>query len=184
MRTSSEKLPEEKITIPTDRWNQIVEDCYQRFCSAKAHDNASKISCTKLSNTLKQLHDFSTVFECKRAMKSGDVGRLVSVWKKWSIMAQAITGLTNYSSYLPRMVLLLTVFLPPSLSKYLRHNLLISPSGRSNHFVAKDYWLEIQNYWLKFFYNSSGNGTQIDRLRNIFSVNITLVSDAFSSSYD
>jgi hypothetical protein len=122
------------------------------------------------------LHDFSTVVEAKRSMKAGDVGRLRIVWSKWCLMTQALPGITNYSSYLPQMVLLLTVILPPSMRKYLRHNLLISPTGRLNHFVAKDFWLEIQNYWLKYFYNRCGNGTQIERLRDMFSSNIMMVS--------
>jgi hypothetical protein len=57
----------------------------------------------------------------------------------------------------------------------LRHNLLISPSGRKDHFVAKDFWLEVQNCWLKFLYNKSGSGTQIENLKDVFSPNIFMV---------
>jgi hypothetical protein len=108
-------------------------------------------------------------------MKAGDVGRLMLVWKKWSLMSQSLVGLTNYSSYLPRMVILLTVILPAALRKYLQHNLLFSPTGRKDHFVAKDFWLEIQNSRLKYFYNNTGNGTKIDRLRDLYSPNIQIV---------
>ncbi|POW19917.1 hypothetical protein PSHT_04078 [Puccinia striiformis] len=135
MKTATKKMDDQAAVIPTARWNRIVDECYERFCSVEARDSAAARKCPKLSNTLIQLHDFSSVVECKRAMK---------------------------------------LILPPSLAKYLRHNLLMSPTGRENHFVAKDFWLEIQNYWLKFFYNSSGSATQIDRLRDIFSVNILL----------
>ncbi|EFP85455.2 uncharacterized protein PGTG_11811 [Puccinia graminis f. sp. tritici CRL 75-36-700-3] len=181
MQENCKKPSEERMTIPTDRWNSIINECYDRFCSPLSRSTAAAMDCPKLSNNLIQLHDFSTVVEAKRSMKAGDVGRLILIWKKWSLMAQALTGLTNYSSYLPRMVLLLTVFLPDSLSKYLRHNLLISPSGRPGHFVAKDFWLEIQNYWIKFLYNHSGTGTQIDRLRDVFSPNIFLLQRMFQS---
>jgi hypothetical protein len=108
-------------------------------------------------------------------MKAGDVGRLIIVWKKWWLMSQSLSGMTNYSSYLPRMVLLLTVLLPHDLQKFLQHNLLFSPSGRKNHFVAKDYHLETFNAWLKFFYNNTGNGTQIERLKEVYSLNIETV---------
>jgi hypothetical protein len=57
----------------------------------------------------------------------------------------------------------------------MRHNLLVSPSGRPNHFVAKDFLLENHNYWLKFFYTQAGIGTQIERLKKLFSSNIPLV---------
>ncbi|KAA1128735.1 hypothetical protein PGTUg99_007731 [Puccinia graminis f. sp. tritici] len=176
MKINTQTPATTRLEIPADQWDGIVNECYERFFSPQARLAASAqgASHQKLSNTLVLLHDFSTVVEAKRSMKAGDVGRLILIWKKWSLMSQALKGITNYSSYLPRMVVLLTVVLPPSLSKYLRHNLLISPSGRPNHFVAKDFWLEIQNYWIKFFYNNNGTGTQIDRLRNVFSLNIFL----------
>ncbi|EFP76793.2 uncharacterized protein PGTG_02254 [Puccinia graminis f. sp. tritici CRL 75-36-700-3] len=153
----------------------------ERIFEAMARSEAAGQECPKLSNTLLQLHDFSTVVEAKRSMRAGDVGRLLLIWKKWSLMSQALRGITNYSSYLPRMVLLLTVISPPSMSTYLKHNLLFSPTGRRNHFVAKDQWLEVQNYWLKFLFNRSGNGTNIDRLRDLLSPNIFLLQRMFHS---
>ncbi|KAI7965451.1 hypothetical protein MJO29_003549 [Puccinia striiformis f. sp. tritici] len=174
MKSNCKPGTEEKVKLPTAEWNSIVDECYSSFCTRKARQSAKGCDSPRIYNTLLMLHDFSTVVEAKRSMKAGDIGRLMSVWKKWSLMAQALPGITNYSSYLPRQVLLLTVILPPSLSKY-RHNLLMSPTSRPDHFVAKDFWLEIQNYWLKFLYNRSGMGTNMDRLRDIFSLNITML---------
>ena len=176
LKIHTSKPDNDRPIIPSAKWNQVIEECYSRFFSPQARSQASaNPTALRLSNTLILLHDFSSVVEAKRSMKAGDVGRLILVWKKWSLMSQALKGITNYSSYLPRMVLLLTVILPPPMRKYFRHNLLISPSGRKDHFVAKDFWLEIQNYWIKYFYNNNGMGTQIDRLRNVFSLNIFLV---------
>ncbi|KAA1123550.1 hypothetical protein PGTUg99_007721 [Puccinia graminis f. sp. tritici] len=171
----SEKAIQKKdFTLMINQMERVFEANIYYCLSPQARSLAAAMESPKLSNNLIQLHDFSTVVEAKQSMKSGDAGRLILIWKKWSLMSQALTGLTNYSSYLPRMVLLLMVFLPPSLSKYLRHVLLISPSGRPGHFVAKDFWLEIQNYWIKFLYNHSGTGTQIDCLQDVFSPNIFL----------
>jgi hypothetical protein len=170
---NKEKNPIPKI--PTKKFNELVDECFNRFCTAEAREEAAERTSAKLHNFLLRLQEFSTVVEANQAMKDGDVGRLLNVWRLWSIMSQSLKGLKNYSSYLPRMVLLLTQFLPPSLSKLFRHSLLISPSGREGHFVAKDFYLEINNYWLKFFYNRSGIGTRVDRLKNLFSLNIPLV---------
>ncbi|PLW28430.1 hypothetical protein PCANC_20815 [Puccinia coronata f. sp. avenae] len=123
----------------------------------------------------------SIVEDSKRSMRDGDVGRLMIIWSKWSLMTQALPGITNYSTYLPRAVLLLTVILPPDMRKYLRHNLLITPTGRDDHFLSKDGWLEVQNYWLKHFYNDCGNGTQIDWLCNIYSPNIMMLQKLLRS---
>ncbi|KNF06686.1 hypothetical protein PSTG_00002 [Puccinia striiformis f. sp. tritici PST-78] len=96
-------------------------------------------------------------------------------------MTQSLPGLTHYSAYLPRLVLLITHVLPPSLVKLIRHTLLLSPSGRPNHFVAKDFNLETNHYWLKFFSNRAGVGTQVERLKNLFSSNIPLLRSMFKS---
>ncbi|KAA1066010.1 hypothetical protein PGT21_018262 [Puccinia graminis f. sp. tritici] len=186
MGTQGQPIPEPDLSkglpkIPTEKWNTIIEDVYLRYCTGEAREKASKQECPKLHNLLIRLEELSTVVEANRAMKAGDIGRLLNIWKKWSVMSQSLKGLRNYSAYLPRMVLLLTEILPPSLAKHFRHSLLFSPSGRENHFVAKDFYLELQNYWLKFFFNQTGAGTQIDRLKNLFSLNIHMLRQMMHS---
>ncbi|KAH9468225.1 hypothetical protein Pst134EA_011854 [Puccinia striiformis f. sp. tritici] len=177
----TERIEEHLPVISTESWNHAVETCYNEYCSPLARRNAVQQKNTKLANLLIRMQDFSTVIEANRAMKAGDVGRLLRIWKMWSIMTQSLPGLTHYSAYLPRLVLLLTVVLPPSLAKLIRHNLLVSPSGRPNHFVAKDFLLETNNYWLKYFFNRAGVGTQIERLKELFSSNIPLLRSMFQS---
>ncbi|EHS63516.1 uncharacterized protein PGTG_21692 [Puccinia graminis f. sp. tritici CRL 75-36-700-3] len=167
--TITEDLP----VIPTSNWNAIVNQCYNQFCSHEARRAAQ--SSPKLYNLFIRLQDFSTVIEANRSMKRGDIGRLINVWKMWSIMTQSLPGLTHYSAYLPRLILLITKILPPSLSELIRHSILVSPSGRPNHFVAKDFLLETHNYWLKYFYVRGGIGTQIERLQELFSSNIPII---------
>ncbi|OAV90350.1 hypothetical protein PTTG_28351 [Puccinia triticina 1-1 BBBD Race 1] len=174
-KTTGKAVPQSPEEISTEDWNALINKCYNMFCSSEAQRTAAARKCPKLHNTLVMLHDFSSVVEASQAMKAADVGRLMIVWKKWCFMTRSLLGSTNYSSYLPRMVLVLTVILPAALRKYLQHNLLFSPTGREDHFFAKDFWLEIQNSRLKYFYNNTGNGTKIDCLRDIYSLNIQLV---------
>ncbi|POV98547.1 hypothetical protein PSHT_13967 [Puccinia striiformis] len=148
MKTTRQNIGLNRVKLKTEDWNTIVDQCYMRFCSPEARASAAKHKSSKLSNTLVQLHDFSSVVEAKRSMKIG---------------------------------LLLTVVLPPSMRTYLSHNLLFSPSVRKDHFVAKDQWLEVKNYWLKFLFNKHGKGTQIDRLCRQFSVNIDLLQEMYHS---
>ncbi|KAI7949862.1 hypothetical protein MJO28_008683 [Puccinia striiformis f. sp. tritici] len=205
MKIDTQPIGDERPTLDTHCWNQTIDQCYNQFCSPKARREAynkcrinkashkRKLDDTeadkirqrnhqsKLSNLLVRLHEFSTVIEANRAMKDGDIGRLINVWRMWSVMAQSLPGLTHYAAYLPRLVLLLTKVLPPSLSKFFRHSMLVSPSGRPGHFVAKDFFLENHNYWLKFFYNRGGIGTQVERLKELFSLNIPLLRSLFHS---
>ncbi|POW17299.1 hypothetical protein PSTT_00659 [Puccinia striiformis] len=97
------------------------------------------------------------------------------MWRMWSVMAQGIKGLNKYAIHLPRMLILLTDVLPPGLQKVLQHSMLITPSGRAGHFVGKDFFLEVQNCWLKYVYNNSGIGTNIRRLMDVFSLNISML---------
>ncbi|KAH9452208.1 hypothetical protein Pst134EB_016164 [Puccinia striiformis f. sp. tritici] len=175
MNTQDNPTTESIPVIPTEAWNQAIEKCHEAYCSPAARRKAAQLKCPKLSNLLIRIKDFSTVVEANRAMKAGDIGRLLRVWKMWSIMTQSLPGLTHYLAYLPRLVSLITRILPPSLAKLIRHTLLLSPSGRPNHFVAKDFHLETNNYWLKFFFNRAGVGTQIERLKNLSSSNIPLL---------
>jgi hypothetical protein len=101
------------------------------------------------------LRDLATVVEADHAMRAGDIGRLMSMWKRWSIFAQGINGLSHYALHLPWYILILEEYLPKKLAKVIKHSLLIPSSGREGHWVAKDFFLEVQNYWLKYFYNNS-----------------------------
>ncbi|KAI7943747.1 hypothetical protein MJO28_011275 [Puccinia striiformis f. sp. tritici] len=205
MKIEGQPIRDTLPTIPTSRWNQVIDDCYLKYCSPAARRQAyekcrvdksmqhrkldeteldevkKRHKQSKLSNLLVRLHEFSTVVEANRAMKQGDIGRLINIWRMWSVMSQSLPGLTHYATYLPRLVILLTKVLPPSLSKFFQHSMLVSPSGRPGHFVAKDFFLENHNYWLKFFYNRGDIGTQVERLKELFSLNIPLLRSLFHS---
>jgi hypothetical protein len=177
----NEKNP--KPVIPMAKWNSHITKFYDRYCTGEAQAKALEDATSdppktspQLSNLLLQLQDFSEVVEANQAMQAGDIGRMLNMWKMWSVMSQGLKGLNSYSSYLPKTVLLLTKLLPESFSKLFRHSLLFSPSGRDDHYLSKDGYLQIQNYWLKHVYNNSGQGTQIDWLKDKFSLNIHLVS--------
>lgn len=122
-----------------------------------------------LSNLLLRLSDFATIIEGNRAMKAGDIGRLMNMWKRWSVIANGVPNLRQYAVQLPRMIV------PPGLSKVILHSLLIAPSGRHNHFSPKDYFLKHQNCWLKYIFNQTGRGTEISRLKDVYSVNVPMV---------
>ncbi|EHS62945.1 uncharacterized protein PGTG_22743 [Puccinia graminis f. sp. tritici CRL 75-36-700-3] len=81
MECDEDPLQESLPVISTPTWNSVIEQCYDRFCSPAARKAASKREHPKLSNLLVRLQDFSTVVEAHRAMKAGDVGRLINIWK-------------------------------------------------------------------------------------------------------
>ncbi|KAH9444380.1 hypothetical protein Pst134EA_032017 [Puccinia striiformis f. sp. tritici] len=160
---------------------EIIDKCYDRLFLPRACREAEQQATKKdspnpkLANLLLRLHNFATVIEANRAMKAGDIGCLLNIWRMWCIMCQGIKGLDKYAIHLPRMLILITEVLPPGLQKVLQHSMLVTPSRRADHFVGKDFFLEVQNCWLKYFYNKSGIGTNIHRLMDAFSLNITML---------
>lgn len=176
MGKEKDSLPAEKIPMRSNDILTIIDTCYNKYLSPQALAQAKTSKAPCLANMLLRLRDFSSIVECNRSMKAGDIERLLNVWERWSVMAHGIQGLTNYAIDLPRMYLLLTKVLPPGLQSVLKHSILISPTGRANHFVAKDFHLENYNFWLKYFYNHTGMGTSINRLKDEFSLNIPIVS--------
>ncbi|POW12630.1 hypothetical protein PSTT_04206 [Puccinia striiformis] len=125
MKIDRKPITEERPKMDTVQWNKVIDECYDKYCSPKARkvayqecrvdkaslkrkkdNNDPKLTSdrhrkSKLSNLLVRLHDFSTVVEANRAMKNGDIGHLINVWRMWSVMTQSLPGLTHYSAYLP-----------------------------------------------------------------------------------
>lgn len=133
----------------------IIDECYDRYFGLDSLEAASKTGDWTLYNLRLRLRDFATIVEGDQAMRAGDIGRTLSMWKRWALMAQGLKGLSHYAIHLPRFILILQKFLPPKIAKAIKHSLLIPTGGRDGHWVAKDFYLEIQNYWLKYFYNNS-----------------------------
>ncbi|KAH9821005.1 hypothetical protein DFH28DRAFT_1190502 [Melampsora americana] len=155
----------------------VVDECFKDFFTAISLHKMEKSNNWHAYNLRLRLQDFASIIEGEDAMRQGDIGRVMLMWKRWSLMAQGMKGLSHYALHLPRMILLLESGLPPELAKLIKHSMLIPASGRPGHFIAKDFFLELQNYWLKYFYNHSGMGTDLKRLTDLYSVNITLVCD-------
>ncbi|KAI7966333.1 hypothetical protein MJO29_002081 [Puccinia striiformis f. sp. tritici] len=175
MGTPKDPVPKELPKVSSRVIKETIEKTYEEFFTATAKDTASNRTSPELSNLMLCVSDFATIVEGNTAIKSGDIGCLMNVWKRWSVLAQGIKKLTQYSIQLPRMVILLNKILPKGLRKLILHSLLVAPSGRHKHFVAKDQHLEDQNYWLKYFFNHSGRGTDINRLMDVYSLNVPLL---------
>ncbi|KAA1067261.1 hypothetical protein PGT21_010172 [Puccinia graminis f. sp. tritici] len=172
MGIQNSSLTDQLLSLPGKTIESIIDKTYHQYFSARAKSKAAKSASPKHSNLLLRLGDFASIIEGNRAMKSGDIGRLMNMWKRWSVIAIGVTKLRQYAIQLPRMIILLNHVLPAGLSKIIRHSLLIAPSGRQRHFVAKDYFLEHQNCWLKYIFNQTGRGTEIDRLKDLYSTNV------------
>lgn len=133
----------------------IIDRCYERYLSFDALQESKRDADWTIYNMQLRLRDFASIVEGDNAMRDGDIGRVIRMWKKWSIMAQGMSGLSHCAIHLPRFITILEKNLPRRLAKAIKHSLLIPSAGRGGNWVAKDFYLEIQNFWLKYFYNHS-----------------------------
>lgn len=148
------EMPPVKLDQP-GMAQSIIDRCYERYFTVDSLETSSQTGDWTLYNLRLRLRDFASIVEGDHAMRAGDIGRTMSMWKRWALMAQGLKGLSHYAIHLPRFILILEKFLPPKIAKSIKHSLLIPTGGRDGHWVAKDFYLEIQNYWLKYFYNNS-----------------------------
>ncbi|KAA1083207.1 hypothetical protein PGTUg99_004790 [Puccinia graminis f. sp. tritici] len=169
-------LDENLLKVSSETINDWVELTYDRFCSQDAHHSDLAQTSPAHKNLLLRIRDFATILEANRSMKDGDYGRLMYIWKRWAVMSQGLGNMPHYSRHLPKLIILIDYILPQSMAEIVKNTLLLSPTGKPGHFVATDFYLEVQNYWLKYFFNHSGIGTNIDRLKDVFSSNISVYS--------
>ncbi|PLW41572.1 hypothetical protein PCANC_17426 [Puccinia coronata f. sp. avenae] len=179
--TEKDSITEELPKLTSKKVSDTIKKTYIQFFSPESKAKAASNSSPKLSNLILRLSDFATIVEGNLAMKCGDIGRVMNIWKRWAIIAQGIKKLTQYSIQLPRMIILLNYALPDGLSQVIKHSLLVAPNAGRKHYLPKDQYLEMKNYWLKHFFNDTGRGTNINPLKDLYSVNVTLLQDLIRS---
>lgn len=134
---------------------QVVDACYRKYFSRQSISAAESSGNTTAYNFRLRLRDLASVLEADQAQRAGDIGRLMLMWRRWSVIAQGRPGLTHYAKHLPRLVVLLNEILPSHISHMIKHSLLLPTGDRDGHWVPKDFYLEQMNYLLKYFYNHS-----------------------------
>lgn len=123
--------------------NQLLDIVWNRYFDASAIERARQSSDHIHYNFLMRLRDFASVVEAHDSTRAGDIGRLMAMWKRWSVMAQGLPGLSHYARHIPRIVLLLEQDLPKGLAKVIKHSLLIPSNEREGHWMAIDEYLEV-----------------------------------------
>ncbi|EFP85007.2 uncharacterized protein PGTG_11176 [Puccinia graminis f. sp. tritici CRL 75-36-700-3] len=168
-------LTADLLKVSSETITEWVEQTYDRFCSGEAFRTDLARTSPAHLNLLLRIRDFATIIEAQRSMKEGDYGRLMFMWERWAVMTQGLGHMPHYSKHLPKLIVQLKYVLPKSISHLISNTLLLSPKGQAGHFMATNQYLEVLNYWLKYFFNHSGIGTNINRLKDVFSPNITIL---------
>ncbi|KAG0145998.1 hypothetical protein CROQUDRAFT_19689, partial [Cronartium quercuum f. sp. fusiforme G11] len=123
-----------------------------------------------LYNLQLSLCDFATMVEADQSMRTGDIGQRMAMWMKWAILVQGIKKLLAYTIH-TLVWGVVAQGLKPTLVTHV-HSIQVTDPCHDDHWITKDFYLEAQNYWIKYLYKNSG--TNLDRLLESFSLNIPL----------
>ncbi|PLW10604.1 hypothetical protein PCANC_23141 [Puccinia coronata f. sp. avenae] len=123
MKIQNRSLTDELMVLPSKELISIIDETYEAYFSAVAKSKATQSESpntsnsshssdssndsndsdvsdlpkqsksANLSNLLLRLSDFATIIEGNRAMKAGDIGRLMNMWKSWSVIANGVPNL-------------------------------------------------------------------------------------------
>lgn len=151
MKLNVKTVGQERVKMTPEKMKEVIHETFNQYFGPKSIQKAEDACDHKLIRFLLRLQDFATIVEASQSMSAGDVGRMIRVWKRWSVMAHGMNHLKHYANYLPRLIILLNKTLPKDVADIIKFNLLVCPSSRKGHFVAKDFFLEVQNFWLNFF---------------------------------
>ncbi|KAH9465232.1 hypothetical protein Pst134EA_013124 [Puccinia striiformis f. sp. tritici] len=165
MNIENNVVEEQLPVIPTEQWNDIIHKCYNRFCSPDALTNAH--SDPRLNNLLG-----NEGWRCGTSdqhLEDVDVYDPVPARFDTLLSIPTPTCAPNHSdpSPIPRKA-------------YSPHSFGIT-KWPTWPFCGKRLFLENYNYWLKHFYTRGGMGTQIERLKTLYSSNIPLLRSMFHS---
>ncbi|PLW54731.1 hypothetical protein PCANC_03667 [Puccinia coronata f. sp. avenae] len=81
METEKDPLTKVLPKISSEKIKEHVDNTYEQFFSPEAKEKAMSHSNPKLSNLMLRLSDFTTIVKGNAAMKSGDIGRVMNMWK-------------------------------------------------------------------------------------------------------
>ncbi|KAF5342401.1 hypothetical protein D9611_001386 [Ephemerocybe angulata] len=101
--------------------------------------------------------------ETYHAMNAGDIGRVESTFLSWIYLFRA-TGKHKYSSHLLRFSHNLRHVYPKEISKIIRMNWLVNPTGKMHGFRGVDWLVERNNLYTKVIYGGHGSNRTLSRI--------------------
>jgi hypothetical protein len=88
MGKQTNSFPNKKVQMKSKDILVIIESVYNKFLSPEVLSKAKNPKAPCLENMLLCLQDFSSIVECNFGMEAGDIGRVLNIWRRWSVMAQ------------------------------------------------------------------------------------------------
>ncbi|KAJ6500782.1 hypothetical protein C8R45DRAFT_820620 [Mycena sanguinolenta] len=108
-----------------------------------------------LENAILYNRDALFYIEFTRAIKKGDIGRVLNVLAIWMVMMRSPKTMPRYADAIFETLVRIKNF-PPKLRMLYLANWLVNLTGRLLGFKPVDLLQEHQNFWAKIIYNAKG----------------------------
>ncbi|KAJ7235273.1 hypothetical protein B0H12DRAFT_1027471 [Mycena haematopus] len=126
------------------------------FSTATVNElRARRIRDITLENAILYNRDALFYIELTRAIKKGDIGRVLNVLAIWMVMMRAPKTMPRYADAIFETLVRIQKF-PPKLRQLYLANWLVNLTGRLLGFKPVDLLQEHQNFWAKIIYNAKG----------------------------
>ncbi|KAJ3831844.1 hypothetical protein F5878DRAFT_672513, partial [Lentinula raphanica] len=154
----SEDLDQWARTASSDDFVQVLDLVYENLFTTRSYDHAKQLDDqdTTYSNTLLQNRDTLLYIEIVDAIRSGDIGRVINIFKMWMVMMRAKKTMPKYADAFFETLGRLNTY-PEILKKFYLHNWLVNVTGKENRWKEVDLLQEHQNFWAKIIYNAKGS---------------------------
>ncbi|XP_006457028.1 hypothetical protein AGABI2DRAFT_78952 [Agaricus bisporus var. bisporus H97] len=118
----------------------------------------------KINENMRLFHQQCLLYEeTIYAMDHGDIGRLEETFLPW-IHFFAGCGKHKYAAEMTRYLENVHFRYPKPLSRAIRMNILVNPTGRPNHFRAVDWVIELNNLYIKRIHGGQYSNRSVERM--------------------
>ncbi|KAJ3832057.1 hypothetical protein F5878DRAFT_654713 [Lentinula raphanica] len=141
-----------------DDFNHCADKVYDQLFTTAAYDDASEKDDrdTIYENNILQNRDTLLYIEIVDAIKSGDIGRVVNVFRMWMVMMRSKKTMPKYADAIFETLGRVSAY-PEVLREFFLHNWLVNLTGKVDRWKEVDLLQEHQNFWAKIIYTAKGS---------------------------
>ncbi|KAJ6577766.1 hypothetical protein B0H19DRAFT_1337487 [Mycena capillaripes] len=152
-----ESLSEWAKSATVTEFDAVTKTVFDKlFLTAAVNDiRARKKHDITLENAILYNRDALFYIELTRAIKMGDIGRVLNILAIWMVMMRSPKTMPRYADAIFETLVRINKF-PPKLRELYLANWLVNLTGKLLGFKPVDLLQEHQNFWAKIIYNAKG----------------------------
>ncbi|KAF8959381.1 hypothetical protein BDZ97DRAFT_1761417 [Flammula alnicola] len=138
----------------------FAHDFVDNFTSTKRADEAKAVNDDYLAHSIYFIRDALMFCEFEHAVSFADTGRILRVFKFWSLSFRG-AGLHNYARECLELLVRWKYELDPPLRAALERSWFVNRWGLPGRWIAADLYVEQLNFWVKRVFIAKGAGVTV-----------------------